>query len=640
MLNRLRKGVKSLTAKVLIVLLVISFAVWGIGDIFSFRLDARVAQVGETEVSAQRFADALARQQNRISRQRGELVTFEQLRQGGVAGAVLDGLIRDAAFAEELDAFGLAAPDDAVAGEIRSEPAFQGPGGQFSRQYYELALQQQGMTAQEFEELTRTLLGQDILVEAARAGAVPPPGVAQRIAAYRNERRSVNMLTLDAEMAPDPGTPGPDELRSFYEANEDMFTEPERRWGEYLHVDPANLSEEFRPSEDEVRAAYEENKAGYTTADRRVVEQITFPERVAAETAVSNLLAGNATFESLAEQQGLSAQEVSLGEVTRDDLPDAAAALVFDADEPGILGPVELPAGFAVYRVREIREGGTAPFEEVRGEIADRLAQDALLTRAPEIANEIEELRAAGNSMREIGQKTAATHGSFDGLAQDGTLAGGGEAEGLLARQAFIDEVFTALDAEERSIVETERGGYFVVMVRRIEPSRVLALEEVRERAIAAWRDEQRIEALQERAAEITARLGEEASIWDVGEEIGAEVSSVGPFTRLGAPDSVPQPLVEKIFRAASGDGVFAPAGDGGAVVVAQVASVNMPAPAQIEEQSAELEGVLADSVGSDLSEFFGRALVARHDPQVEWGVVDEVFNRLSGGGQGGQPAY
>ena len=75
MLHFLRKSVKSLPAKVLIVLLVASFAVWGIGDIFTFSLDSRVAQVGDTEVSAQQFADALSREQSRISRQSGQFVS-------------------------------------------------------------------------------------------------------------------------------------------------------------------------------------------------------------------------------------------------------------------------------------------------------------------------------------------------------------------------------------------------------------------------------------------------------------------------------------------------------------------------------------------------------------------------------------
>lgn len=641
MLNRLRKSVKSLTAKVLVVLLVASFAVFGIGDIFTFRLDARVAQVGDAEVSAERFADALARQQSRLSREAGQAVSFDQLRQSGVAGAVLNSLIRDAAFEEELGRLGLAAPDSAVADAIRNQPAFQGPDGQFSRQLYQLALRQQGLTVTEFERLTRSLLAQEILLETVAAGAVAPPGVAQRIVAYRGERRGANLMNLTLDMAPDPGEPGPEALRSFYDENQDMFAEPERRWGEYLHVDAEKLMAELEPGEEELRAAYEAEKDRYTTEETRQVFQITYPDRAAAEQEMSRLVSGDATFASLAEAQGLSEEDIDLGEVGPDDLPDPAGTLVFDEAEPGIIGPVELPAGFAVYQIREINEGGVQPFEEVKDEIAERLARDALLTRAPEIANRIEELRAAGNSMQEIAEETAADYGSFDGLARDGTLAEGGKAEGVVARQAFIEEVFAALDAEERDLVETEKGGYFLVMVRRIEPSHVPPLEEIRDKVAAAWAERQKLRALEEKAGEITARLGEDASIWDVGGELGVAVLPVPPFARVSPPPNVPPALVEKIFRVKNGEGAFARARDGQRVVVAQVSSVTMPTPEQIETQSGQIETVLANALESDLGEYFARAVIGRYDVQIEFSVVDEVFRQLggSGAGQPGGPA-
>ncbi len=143
MLTFLRKSVKSLPAKIQIGLLVASFAVWGIGDIFSFRLDSRVAQVGDTEIPAQRFADGLAREQSRITRQSGQFVSYDMMRMAGLDRRILGGLIRDAAFDEELKRLGIAAPDHAVADAIRANPAFQGPGGQFSPQAYQLFLAQQ-----------------------------------------------------------------------------------------------------------------------------------------------------------------------------------------------------------------------------------------------------------------------------------------------------------------------------------------------------------------------------------------------------------------------------------------------------------------------------------------------------------------
>ncbi len=160
-------------------------------------------------------------------------------------------------------------------------------------------------------------------------------------------------------------------------------------------------------------------------------------------------------------------------------------------------------------------------------------------------------------------------------------------------------------------------------------------LEEVREEAITAWQEAERLAALEKQAEEIAGRLGEDASIWEVGEEIGVAVLPQGPFTRLDPPASLPPALVDRIFRTKSGEGAYAPSRDGQAVVVAQVSSVTMPPSEQIENESQQIETVLANSLERDLGEYFARAVVARHDPEIEWGVVEEVFERLGAASQG-----
>jgi peptidyl-prolyl cis-trans isomerase D len=637
MLNALRKGAKSLVAKALIGLLVASFAVWGIGDIFSFRLDSRVAKVGETEVSAQRFADALSREQARLTRQAGQIVSIDMMRAAGLDRRVLGGLIRDAAFAEELGALGIEASDSAVADAIRQNSSFQDPSGRFSQQAYSLLLAQQGFSAPEFEALTRTLLGQQILIETAEAALAPAPGAGARIAAYQGESRGVNMLALNLDMAPDPGTPDEGALRAFYDANPALFTEPERRWGEFVHVDAEKLRAELTPDEATLRAAYDAEIDNYTVPETRLVDQVTIPDRAAAEAAMGQLVGGAATFESLATEFGLSEADLALGKVTPADLPEAAAAAVFGEAEPGIIGPVELPVGFAVYRIREITPGGATPFEDVRDQIADRLARQEVTVRAPERANRVEELRAEGLPMPEIATGAGVSHGSFEGLARDGSLPGGARAEGVAASPAFVSEAFAALDAEERDLVETPDGGYLLIMVRRIEPSALKPLDEIRDSAIALWQDAERLKAIEARGAELSARLGEETSAWDLGDELGVAVLPVPPFTRMAPPPTLPGTLVDAIFRANSLDGVSGAGEDGKTVIVGQIASVNMPGPEALASANTRMESALTDSLQKDMAEYFARAVEAQHEAQIEPGVIEEVYRRLGAASTGGQ---
>ena len=636
MLNALRKSVKTLPMKILLGLLVAAFALWGIGDIFSFRLNDRVAQVGDTEVPAQRFADALVRQQSELTRQTRQYVSFDDMRAAGIDRRILAALVRDAAFTEELNALGLSAPDAQVAEAVRANTVFQDPGGRFSNQAYSLFLAQQRMTPQEFEELTRTLLSQQILTETAGAAIDAPPGTGARIAAYQGERRTISATVLTLDMAPDPGQPDEAALQEFYDANEPMFTEPERRWGTYIHIDAEKLAEALTPDEAALRAAYEAEADAYTVAETRVVDQISIPDQAAAEAAIGRLASGDVTFEELGKEYGISGEALSLGRITQADLPEAAAGVVFDKDTTGIVGPVALPAGYGIFRISEITEGGTATFEDVRDQIAQRLAQNAVRGRAPELANMVDDLRSEGLPLADIATRLAAepggaaiVQGEFEGLARNGTLAGGENAEGVLGTPAFITDVFDALDNEERDLVETPEGGYLLVMVRRIEPSALLPLEQVRDRAVTAWQNAKRLEALEAEAAEIAAGLDAQTSIWDVAEQRGTVVQPYGPFSRLSPPAGLSGELVDLAFDAEKDSGISVAAEDGGSVIVAQVTSITPLEPEQMADAAEQIDEILAQSLQADTVEYFARAIEARHPAYLDPTVIDDVFTRL-----------
>jgi len=630
MLHILRRAVKSWVAKALIALLIASFAVWGIGDIFSFRLSSQVARVGEHEIPAERLVSALQAQRARLSQQAGDLVSFRDMRAVGLDRQILTRLMRQAAFAEELDALGLSASDEAVARAIREDRNFQGPDGEFSQSRYRLALSRMGFTPPEFEALTRDALGRQVLRYAATAGEARLPGLAQRLAAHQGERRRIRVVTLPLSAAADPGTPGDAELRSYYEKHEQNYVAPERRWGRYLHVDIAALAESATPDEEAVRAAYEAEISAYTRPATRRIDQLPLGPRDPGRIA-ERLRSGEIGFDALARELGEDPADLSLGEVERDDLPETIAEAVFAVDEPGIVGPVEGPAGPVLIRITGVQQGGTRPFEEVRDEIAARLARNAALENAPQLANRIEDMRAGGASLEEIGAEPGITFGTFDGLGPEGSLAGGGEAEGILSSERFLTEAFTALDAEEREILDLPDGGFLLIMVDRIEPSALQPLEEVRDQVVADWRRAERLASLERRIE----RRATGRDLAAIASDFGADIAEHGPFDRSGAPEMLTPELSETVFSAEPGTLHYGPMPGGRGVVIVEVTEVIPLAPAEMAELSEQIGAQLDRLVRRDRVEYFARAIEASHDRSVDSAAVEEVFNYL-GAAQGG----
>jgi len=632
MLDAFRRGAKSWVAKGLMVLLIASFAVWGIGDVFSTRLDSTVASVGDRDVTVDQFANALQRQRTTLSQQAGRAVTYQDMREAGIDRQILQGLIRDAAFEVELDRLGIAAPDSAVAEAIRETPAFQQAGGGFSDPAYRLALARIGYTPAQFEELTRTLLGQELLTGLAMANTEPPTGVAQRVAVYREERRRVSYVLIPRSEAPEPEDPGTATLEAYFAENAEAFRMPERRSGRFLHVDIAALAAELRPGEAEIAAEYEATRERYTTPATRTIDQLPLPAGE-AEAIAERVISDDASFEDVARELGEDPATLDLGTVERDDLPEVTAEPVFAATAPGVIGPVPTPIGQALIRIRALEEGGVAPLEEVRERIADQMAQDRALARAPDIATRIEDARAAGATFSEMAEIDGVRSGRFDGLARDDAGA-----EGLPGREAFRAEAFAALDHEEREILQTAEGGFFLVLVEAISESRIPELSEVRDEVLSAWRLEERQAAVEQLAAERATTLGPVASLAPLAEELGLQVVEPAPFTRAEPPGALAGGIAEEMFAARPGGIVAGPAAGGTGAIVARLDEIVTAEPQALDSASQAIAGRFSAQIADDQRMFFVRAIEARHQPTIRPDAIEATYQLLGANtsGEGG----
>ncbi len=628
MLDSLRKGAKSWVAKILILLLIASFAVWGIGDIFSFRLESMIARVGQTEVSAERFANAMNRQRNLISRQQGQLVPYDTLRAANVDGMVLAGLMRDAAFAEELSTLGIAIPPEAVRDTISTNPEFLDGQGGFSQFTYQTRLANAGFETYEFEDLTRTLLGQQILRDVLEPGMVSPPGISEKVAGYRGESRGITVLSLPLELGTDPGEPGEEALEAHFSANESAFVEPERRAGEFLHVDVAAMADTMAPSEDEARAYYDENQERYSVESARTVEQIVFEDRTAAEAALTRLTEETATFADIAAEEGVAASDLSLGTVRQGDLAPETDEAVFALSDPGIAGPVTTPFGHALLNVIAVQEGGAAPFEDVASAIQIVLARERALDRAPEIANQIEDLRAANAGLDEIATETGLTLGLFDGLARDGS-SNGSSRPAIADNPEFLDEVFDALDGEERDMIPLENGGFLLVNVIEIVESHLPDLGDIRGRVVEAWQREKKLQSLDERAEQLAKRAAGGVELAEIATELGQVTRDLPAFTRSSPPPELTPDLVTSIFEGEKDAVVHGRGAGNDSVNLIRVGEIVPLDDERRTSDTEQIETALNQSLARDTFEYFGRAIEARHGTVVDETALEEVFGYL-----------
>ncbi|MEX2518700.1 MAG: SurA N-terminal domain-containing protein [Paracoccaceae bacterium] len=625
MLNLLRRGVKTWVAKLLFGLLVASFAVWGIGDVFSFGLGSSVATIGDQKIPAERFAGALNRETRAASQRFGQPLDPEMVRALGLPQTVLGRLAQEATLDQAMADLKVSAPDDAVRGAIVADPGFASAAGGFDQDSYRYVLAQNGFTAESYEETTRRALARRQLVQALSDGAVAPAGAVEALYAFQSETRRFDYITLGADQAGEIGEPDEAALSAYHDANPEAFSDPERRSAVFLHLALAEIGAAYEPDEADLQALYAARASDYDRPERRELYQIVYDAEPEAAAAAARIASGEADFDALLTERRESRADVALGDVTRNEVSAAAGEAAFALGAPGVAGPVSTGFGFALIDVASITPPETTPFEAARESLAVELRREHALDLAPELAGEIEERRAGGATLEDIAAELKLSLNRAELVAADG--AGG---EGFAKDPAFLEEMFAAEEGEERDLIETPGGEFFVLRVEAIAPAAVRPLAEARDDVASAWRLAEIRDALAEKAAAFVARLDGGEALSTIAEDPGFTVMSEGPKTRGEGWAAIPPELLEALFDAPLGHAGFAPAGEN--VTIATVAAIDAGAPtAQNLARRESLERQMNEMAANDALALFIAAKQAEVGVSVNNQVLDSLLSQSGG---------
>ncbi|CUH40833.1 Peptidyl-prolyl cis-trans isomerase D [Jannaschia seosinensis] len=612
-----KKKSPGLLVWVVIGLLILALGGFGIGG-FGGNL-TRVATVGDREITVQEYADALRAEQARLRQQADRNITMQEMRMFGIDQAVMERLLAAAALAEEAQEVGVSVGDAVVARRIRANPAFAGVDGAFDREGYAFTLDRAGLSEARYEEEIRDEIAREILQAAVIGGTSAPGTYAATIAAWIAETRDITLASVTEADLPG-GVPAPTEedLRTFYEANEEAFETPELRRITYAWITPEMLAEETEVEEAQVRELYEDRADEFRRPERVLAERLAFTDAPAAEAALAEIEAGETTFDALVEARGLTLDDVDQGDLSRADLAPEAAEALFALEEPGIVGPVETPLGPALYRVNAILDATETPFEDVEEELAALAAVDVARRRIDAARESIDDLLAGGATLEELADETILAVDTIDWNA-----TGSEGASGVAAYEGFREAAAAAEPDDFPELVALSDGGLLALRLDEVVAPRVLPLEEVRAEVEAAWRAETLRRILTERAeflAEHPTR------------DISGTPEMLEDVARDAVLEGTPAALLEQVFAAEAGD-ILAVEGDENVAYVVRIDAVN--AADLSGGRGAELRRAIAnqaeEAVAGDLFEAYGRAVQSDMGITVEQQAVQAVQSQMGG---------
>jgi peptidyl-prolyl cis-trans isomerase D len=625
MLDAMRRGALNWLAKILLGLLIVAFAVWGVADVFRGYGRGTLARIGSTEISVEEYRQAYQEELTSISRRMGRRLTNEQAKLLGLEQRALSRLIGAAAIDTHVRQLHLALSDQGMVDVIRRDPAFRGVDGAFSQRTFQNYLRQNGMSEAYYVSTRRKEEVREQLTDTLLAGLSPPQLLIDLLHRYREETRVIEYFTPAYDKLLKTAEPDEAKLKEYYEQNKRQFLTPELRKVNVLLLARADLKAALAVAEDDIKAAYERDKAKFDVPEKRRVLQLSFPDKGAAEKAYADLAKAK-DFTEAAGKLGFKQSDIDLGLLARKDMIDPKIAeAVFALKKDELSKPVEGQFAIVLVRVGEIEPGKQKTYAEVKDEIRNQLAEERVNRELQVLHDNVENERSAGKSLQEIGQAMKVPFREIAEIDRSGKTADGKPALDHAEAQRIAQAAFAGAAGLESDATDLGDGGYAWIDVISVTPEKQKPLEAVQAEVKAGALEQERRNEVAAFAAKLIDRLAGGESLEALAKETAATPAKTNPVTRNTSPEGLPHNAVQQAFALPKGGASSALTLDGKARIILRVADV-IPAPPPTQEQTDRLKNELARQLQSDVLAEYVAGLQTRYSLSINETVLKQAL--------------
>lgn len=625
-LDTLRKGAARTLGMILMGLLVVSFAIWGIADIFTGYGRQTLIRVGDTEISGQDYLRAQQEVLRAMSAQVGRSLSLQEARALGLDSRVMERLVGGAAVDTHARELHLGIAEAALLDEIMNDPAFKDALGNFSPAIFQQTLYSMGMNEQAYLNALRERNVRRQVLSTVGKVANSPAVLVEALNTFNGEKRTLRYALIPESVAGSIPEPTEEELKRYYENHESKFTQPEYRKIGVLAVTPETVKDQVNITEADLRAEYEASKDQLGNPERRKVQQIPFPDLGEAKAAYDKIQ-GGADFLDIAKERGLSEADIDLGNVTRAELADAAIAdAAFKLEANKVSEPVTGKLGGVVLlRVTAIEPAKIPTFEEAKAEIEKKLLKERASGAIFDLHDKIEDQLASGAKLSETADKLKLDYVLIEEVDREGRKPDGATVT-LPAQKEVLAAAFAADIGGDNDPIDAKDDGIIWYEVLGVVPQQLKPFDQVKDEVTKDWRAEEVRSRVAKYAQELVDALSSGAkTLEDVAKDLNGEVLTSDPLKRDGMTVNVLPAAVAQAFTLPEKGFGSAPSGAGEGRIVFQVDKITPPEPLT-EAEATRLKQQLGLLMSEDtIAEYF-KALENRYGVYVNQAALAKLI--------------
>lgn len=636
MLAKFRAHLDSWFVRALFLLLVLAFAVWGVGDVIRLvGSDSAVASVAGRKLDAPTVQRAFQRQLQATERQLGDATPPNAAMRRQIALQTVEVLITQAAMNVNAENLGVVVPDVALRQAIYAIPAFQGPAGTFDRRQFEMVLQKNGLDETQFFDMVRGDLREQEILGALRAGVAPPERLVQALFLFQDQTRVAEAVELPFNAAPPPAPPTEAQLMRYWENNPGDFSAPEYRRIKAVILSPDTIAKSIAVPDDELRLAYDQRKVEFFKPESRAIEVVVARSADAAAKLAATWRGGAswAEMDKAAQQAGESTLVLESATAAQIPVPELARAVF--AAQPGVItGPIKTDLAWYVVRVNKTNPPSSIDFAHAKDRLRADLARQNAAEQLDDRATKLEDALAGGGGFDEIPSDlgAAGVAGTLDaqGATPDGKPAPLPGPEAL--EKALIAAAFKMKKGDPPHVTEVDVPGaegapasrvYFAVEVEDVTLSTVKPFATVKPEVTRAWIEAARRHAQEVAAAGLLTAVRDGESFADAALKAGLRVRRLPAVKRNAGAEGVPAQLLGPLFAIRKGEPTMVETADG--FMVAVLSEINNPDAKTAPADYAKLRDALTQRTGNDVEQIYVNAVRQRGHPRMNEALLNQI---------------
>ena len=495
MLDKFRKATQTIYVKILIVLIIASFAFWGIGGMIRSSVTDFAIKVGDFKVSRAMYQNEVSKTNNFYRNYYGESLTEEMLNTIPFGEITASRLIRHYLLLQEAKDLNIAVPDDAVFAQIFANPNYL-TDDKFDKSKFDDFLAKNGISETYYVNYIQEYTSVNLIQSLFQTYNNSYDEVSDLVSSYYNQEKLADIYKINVASLINMEFPiSESELIEYHNKNSSNFIKAESRSIQYIDLSCKNLEQFVTLSESEIQTEYEDRSTEFSVAELREIKQLFFDDEESANSALADIAQGS-SLGDIATKYKIDDAVINIGEVSKDQVIGDFAKAIFSASQGNFSAIVKGPIGYHIFYIKTITPGQKKPLSLVRDQIVAGLTKQKSCSQAYELFNTVEDEISAGHNLEEIAYNHQLVVQSNENLAKDSEVFGTLALNYADIGSSVMQEFFASANKMKNVSKVVGSDVFIVYNVDKIIPERTKTLDEVKGIVTNLIKEDQQKQAL------------------------------------------------------------------------------------------------------------------------------------------------